>query len=96
MATPLSNKLDWESANPIWAATLNPVIANPLNTAKILSSVALVIGSNTINHGLGRQMTGWFLTDIQGAATVYRSAPMNASTLILTSDAAVVCNIGVF
>lgn len=96
MATPLSNKLEWESANPIWAAALNPVISNPVNSTHVLGGVSLAVGSNTVNHGLGRTLQGWFLTDIQGAATVYRSAPFNALTLTLTSDAAVVCNIGVF
>lgn len=96
MATPLSNKLDWESANPLWASALNPVIANPLNTSRVLPNVALVVGSNIINHGLGRTLQGWFFTDIQGPGTIYRSAPFNASTLTLTSDAAVTVNLGVF
>lgn len=96
MATPLSPKLDWEVANPIWASALNPVIANPLNTSKVLNNTSLKVGSNIINHGLGRTMLGWFVTDIQGIASIYRSAPMNATTLTLTSDAAVTVNIGVF
>lgn len=96
MASQLSPKLDWESANPLWAQALNPVIANPLNTAQILASVSLVMGDNIINHKLGRMMQGWFLTDVQGPATIYRSAAMNSTTLTLTSSAAVVANIGVF
>lgn len=96
MAAPLSNKLDWESANPIWASSLNPLIANPINNAKILNGVTLSVGTNIINHGLGMVLNGWFLTDIRGPATVYRSAPMNSTTLTLTSDAEVICNLGVF
>lgn len=96
MATPLSNKLDWEAANPLWAAALNPVLANPLNTATSLNNVSLVVGPNIINHKLGRTLQGWFVTDIQGVASIYRSAPFNSTTLTLVSDAAVTVNLGVF
>lgn len=96
MPSQLSNKLDWDLANPIWASTLNPLIANPLNYVSILTNQSLVAGVNVINHALGRNMLGWFLTDIQGAATIYRSAPMNKAALVLTSSAPVICNIGVF
>lgn len=96
MATPLSSKLNWEVANPLWATTLNPVIANPLNSITIVQDFALKSGVNIINHSLGRLMQGWFLTDIQGIATIYRSAPFNKLTLTLTSSAPVTCSIGVF
>lgn len=96
MATPLSNKLEWALANPIWASALNPVIANPVNYSRIISGVQLAIGENVINHQLGRQMLGWFLTDIQGIANIFRSQPMNNLTLTLTSDAVVSVNLGVF
>ncbi len=96
MATPLSSKLDWNLANAIWATTLNPVIANPLNNIQIIPNVSLKNGVNIINHMLGRTLQGWVLTDLQGAASIYRSAPFNSSTLTLTSNAAVTVNIGVF
>lgn len=79
-----------------WASQLNPALANPLNSANILKGVNLINGVTVINHLLGRMMQGWFITDINGAATVYRSAPMNATTLTLTSSAQVTVNIGVF
>lgn len=78
------------------AAQVNPVLGNPLNHASVLQNVALQSGVNVINHLLGRQMNGWFLTDKQGAAEIYRSAPLNGLTLTLTSNAAVTVNIGVF
>lgn len=96
MAQPLSPKLDWELANPLWAAALNPVLANPLNGVKILSNVVLINGTTIINHGLGRMMLGWFIVDINAAATIYRSAPFNATTITLTSNAIAVVSIGVF
>lgn len=96
MGSALSSKLEWPIANPLWATVLNPVIANPLNSIQILPNIALKNGVTIINHGLGRLMQGWVLTDLQGAASIYRSAALNALTLTLTSNAAVTCSIGVF
>lgn len=96
MPKPLSSKQDWPLANPIWANVLNPFLANLLNNVSILKNINLSTGVNVINHGLGRQMNGWFLVDIQAAQTVYRSAPFNSSTLTLTASGPVTCSIGVF
>jgi hypothetical protein len=60
-----------------WSSDLNPLIANPVNSVNVLKNISLKIGSNVINHKLGRNMQGWFITDIDGVATIYRSAPMN-------------------
>ncbi len=96
MATPLSPKLDWQLANPIWAQALNPIIASPLSSAKIIQHKTLISGVNIINHGLNRVMQGWFIVDINGIASIYRSAPLNGTTLTLTSNAVVTVSIGVF
>lgn len=79
-----------------WKSLIDPVLANPLNGISIISNQALINGQTVINHKLGRVMQGWFLVDIQGPATIYRSAPFNNLTLTLTSNTAVVVNIGVF
>lgn len=92
----LPQKLPLPLMQTQWAAILNPVVSNPLNAINILKSVSLANGSNVINHGLGQQQQGWFITDIQGSATIYRSAPFNNLTLTLTSSAAVTVDIGVF
>lgn len=96
MAAPLSNKLDWSLANPIWAAALNPIVTNAILSGNSINNVALKNGVTVINHGLGRDMQGWFITDINGAANVFRSAPMNSLTLTLTSSAAVTANLWVY
>jgi hypothetical protein len=80
----------------LWASQLDPVLANPANAMSILKNVALINGVTVINHGLGQTQQGWILTDIQGSAMIYRSAPFNSLTLTLTSSAAVTCSIGVF
>lgn len=79
-----------------WGQIINQVLNNPLNQANILKDVQLVMGVNVVNHLLGRKMQGWFLTDIQSAANIYRSAPFNSQTLVLTSSGSVTVSIGVF
>lgn len=92
----LPQKLSWDLAQTQWASSLNPLIANVLNSVNILEGVALTTGANVINHRLGRKQQGWFLTDINASAKVYRSAAFNALTLTLTTDADCVVNLGVF
>ena len=55
----------------------------------------LISGTTLVNHGLGRQPIGWALADINGAATVYRSA-WDSSKLSLVSSAAVSAKIWVW
>jgi hypothetical protein len=93
MANPLSQKLDWEIANPIWSAALNPIIANPIVQGKVLNNVSLVANvPKILNHDLGRLMQGAFITPF-GNATVWVSEPFNNKTITLTASANVVVNI---
>lgn len=96
MAQPLSPKMDWPLANALWAQALNPILANAILSGTAVLNRTLVSGTTTFNHGLGRMMQGYFITDIDGPATIYRSAPFNASTLTLTSDALVIANLWVY
>ena len=96
VAGKLSTTLTHPQMMTKWSSTLNPLIANPLNNVTILKNVALINGVTNVNHLLQKTQQGWFLTDIQGPATIYRSAPFNALTLTLTSNVAVVVDIGVF
>jgi hypothetical protein len=79
-----------------WKGILDPLLASLFSSASIVSGVELINGITVVNHKLGRTPQGWFITDINGAATIYRSAPFNNLTLTLTSSAAVNVNIGVF
>ncbi len=79
-----------------WASELNPILALPLNNMVITKGVELSVGVNVINHKLGATPQGWIITDIDGVATIYRSAPFSKLTLTLTSSAAVTVNLGVF
>ena len=98
MALPIVNGVDKNLSmlQTTWAAIINPFLGRATNQANVLNNVKLVSGTNVINHLLGRQMQGWSIVDIQGAATIYRSAPLSATTLTLTSSAAVTVSIEVF
>lgn len=71
-----------------WATELDPIIRNQLIRG-ILVPVKLINGVTVINHLLGRKQVGFIITDIDGAAIIYRSKPLNDLTLTITSNAAV-------
>ena len=79
-----------------WKAQIDPLFSGPFSNGKALKGIQLNAGSTQIPHGLGSTQQGWFLTDIAGPATVYRSGAFNSTNLVLTSSAAVVVNIWVY
>lgn len=79
-----------------WAAQLNPVLGNALTNPLILKNISLVTGSNVINHRLQQTMQGWIVTDIDSPITLYRSAPLNNTTLTLTASGPATIALAVF
>jgi hypothetical protein len=79
-----------------WSSQIDPVLAFPPNKGFILQGVSLSTGVNVINHKLARKPQGYIITDIDAAATIFRSAPLNDTTLTLTSNADAVASIWVF
>lgn len=82
-----------------WSSQLNPLLANPSLSTNILSKVLLSIGTNVINHKLGRTLQGYRLVRQRGPAAIYDQQDSNQSpalTLVLVSDTAVSCDIEVF
>lgn len=79
-----------------WASILNPVLTNPTTNPSMLKKVSLKTGANTFNHLLGQVQQGWIVSDINAAATLYRSQPFNDKTLTLTSSADCVVTLLVF
>jgi hypothetical protein len=51
-------------------------------------TAVLANGSNVVTHKLGRTPKGWFLTDLNASATIYRSATFSSTTITLTASAA--------
>lgn len=79
-----------------WSSQLNSLLSNDLTQGTLVNGISLINGTNTFPHYLGRQMIGWILTDQNGAASLYRSAPLNSQTLTLTSNADVTISLWVF
>ena len=77
-----------------WATALDPVIKNQLIQGNLISNISLINGVTTINHLLGRKQIGYIITDIDAAAIIFRSQPLNDKTLTLTSNA--ICTISVW
>lgn len=81
------------------ANALNPILGNPLLFGFTLTGISLASGSNTINHGLGRTLQGWFLTGINAGVTIYDQQASNtkaSTTLILHSSGPATVNIYVY
>jgi hypothetical protein len=73
--------------------------SNVLTSGTILNSIALKSGSNTINHKLGKTLTGWFIVRQRASATIYDQQDSNKTptqTLSLNSSADVTVDIYVF
>lgn len=95
----LPQRLSWDMAQTTWAQALNPIISNPTINNLILKNIPLTIGTNVINHKLGRNLQGWHTSRIRAAATIYDSQDTNPTpslTLILISDADVMIDLVVF
>lgn len=78
-----------------WKSILDPLLKNSIVNGNQVNGVS-INGQKAIPHGLGRAPVGWFLTDINGASTVYRSAAFDANNLTLTSSANVTISIWVY
>ena len=93
----LSTSLPIGQMMPLWAAQLNPLLANVLTQGQPLNDVVLVANTpKTFNHGLGKNQTGFIVTDIQSAAIVYRTQPFNAQTITLEASANCTINLWVY
>ena len=82
-----------------WSSQLNPLLAQPIANGQVLKDVSLTIGSNTINHKLGRKLQGWWIVRQRASGSVYDTQDVNTSpqlTLLLTSTANMVVDILVF
>lgn len=82
-----------------WAQRLNPLIRNPSLQSLILPQVALISGVNTINHRLGKKLTGWRIVRLRATAEIYDQQDDNQMpdlTLVLVSNAAVTVDIECF
>lgn len=83
----------------VWATIIGPVIDRPQNKSNIIPKVSLVVGQNTIPHGLAGPLAGWSVVRKNAVADIYDSQDTNSTpqkTLILVSDAIVTVDLEVF
>lgn len=95
----LPQKLPIDLMQQRWASQLNPVLANLLVQGRLLEDVTLATGNNVINHLLGRDLIGWFITRKNDAANIYDTQDINQMpdlTLNLVSDMSVRVSLWVF
>lgn len=90
----LPKNLTWGMAQSQWPQVIDPVVNNQLNQGQLIGPIALISGTNVINHKLGRNQLGWIITDQDAASSIYRNAVFNNLTLSLSSSAP--CNISLW
>lgn len=62
-----------------WKALIDPVLVNPILAGQQLDNISLVSGTNSINHGLGRKLQGYFIVRNDSATTFHDTQASNAS-----------------
>lgn len=94
----LPQKLDLPKMQTTWAQQLDPVIANLLVNGQLLKGIELNSGITVVNHRLGRQLQGWFLSAPKGPAIVSQASQQPNPTLTLTvnSTAAITTDMWVY
>ena len=97
MAGSLSTKLPWDLANPKWAATLNPLLANTLIQGSQIDGIILAAGvAKAINHNLGQLPNGWFVVDNVANSNIWRTQAFTTTVLTLQASANTTISIWVY
>jgi len=53
------------------SGALNPLLNLPLNDSNFLEELTVIIGSNILSHGLGRNLRGWVVVRNDSDVTFY-------------------------
>lgn len=78
---------------------LNPVLAKELNDSNFLQDISLVSGTNIVNHGLARNLLGWFIVRKNNFETIcdlQDANPTPSKTLQLFSSGSTTVSLIVF
>lgn len=95
----LPKQLPLELLQTTWAQQLDPVISNPILKGRQITNQTINIGTNVINHKLGRKLQGWFITSINGYAQLFDTQATNQTpqlTLNITSNADALVSLWVY
>lgn len=99
MALPIYNGVskDLSLLQTTWSQQINPVLRNAILNGHPLNDIILVANTpQAINHLLSKKQQGWFITDINANASVWRTEPFNSQTLTLEADANVTISMWVY
>jgi len=97
VAGSLSTKLPWDLANPKWAASLNPLLANTLIQGSQIDGIILTAGvAKAINHNLGQLPNGWFVVDNVANSNIWRTQAFTTTVLTLQASANTTISIWVY
>lgn len=80
-------------------SSVDPILANPIVNGRLIQSLSVVTGSNTIDHGLGRELLGWIVVRNNANVTFYDTQSSNANparTLLLTASGNATISLYVF
>lgn len=78
---------------------IQKILANPVLNGVLLTEVSLSVGTNSINHGLGRVLEGWIVVRQRDQADIWDSQDDNTTpqyTLDLDSDTATIVDLYLF
>lgn len=76
---------------------INPLLNLPLSTSNFLEDIDLVMGSNSINHGLGRILRGYIITKQNSVVDLYEEpSPFPSKTLVLNASTDAMISLIVF
>jgi hypothetical protein len=83
----------------VWTAILNPLLGTPQINTTLLKNIDLSVGTNQINHKLGRKLQGWYIVRQRADANIYDNQDNNQNpelTLTLISSNQVSVDLVVF
>ncbi len=86
MALPLLRSFDLLQNQ--WKSILDPIVANAILQGIAVNNVAIATSATDVPVKLGRTMQGFFITDINANAVVWRTAALSADILTLQASAA--------
>lgn len=95
----ISSNLSFPDLLNKWSSQLNPLLASVLAFPVLLSNVNLIMGSNVLNHTLGKKLRGYIVVLNSANATFFDSQQTNPSpqiTLILNASAPTTVSLLVF
>lgn len=80
------------------ARVFNAIQTKEILDGRLISDIVIETGTpKEINHGLGKPIRGWIITDINADANVYRSASTTPnSTFVLNASANCTVSLWVF